>query len=62
MILCIEGTMDSEVYCSVLELNLLIYANAKHPFGWTLQQDNEPIHISKDTKEWMFNNAIDVIG
>ena len=40
----IEGTLDSEGYCTILEKCLLPFAEDKHPNGWRFQQDNASTH------------------
>ena len=57
----IEGTLDSEGYCTILEECLLLFAEDKHPNGWRFQQDNALIHTSNCTKTFFTDTDIEVI-
>jgi transposase len=58
----IEGTMNSIKYIKILEDNLQSSV-AKLCLGpdWLFQQDNDPKHTAKKTKEWFLNNGINVM-
>ena len=57
-----EGKMDGANYRKILEENLLPSArNLKLGRKFTLQHDNDPSHIVKDTLEWLRNKKINVL-
>jgi len=49
----VKGNMDSVVYCSVLEDELLPFGAETLGENWTFQQDGASCHRSKYTKEWL---------
>lgn len=50
----IEGPMDSPVYCKILNEVLLPSAKTlKRGNRWVFQHDNDPKHITKETKKWL---------
>uniref|UniRef100_A0A672NMX3 Tc1-like transposase DDE domain-containing protein n=1 Tax=Sinocyclocheilus grahami TaxID=75366 RepID=A0A672NMX3_SINGR len=50
----IEGQMDGAMFCTILDENLLPSARTlKMGHGWVFQQDNDPKHTAKATKEWL---------
>ena len=59
----VEGKMDAEKYCEILEQGLvesfetLEMEEGEHDF----QQDNDPKHTSKKAKKWFEDNDIQVI-
>ena len=59
----VEGKMDAEQYCEILEEGLvesfetLEMEEGEHYF----QQDNDPKHTSKKAKKWFEDNDIQVI-
>ncbi len=57
----INGGMNLECYCDVLSRFLLPYAEQECPEDWIFQQDNASVHRSKDTKEWLADNNVDVL-
>ena len=50
----IEGTMNSKVFQDILQENdrPAVY-DLKRKRGWMMQQDNDPKHTSKSSKEWL---------
>jgi DDE superfamily endonuclease len=60
----VEGKMDAEQYCEILEEGLvesfetLEMEEGEHYF----QQDNDPKHTSKKAKKWFENNDIQVVS
>ena len=42
----------SKMYIDTLNECLIETVNVYHPDGWTLQEDNSPIHRSKLSKSW----------
>ena len=57
----IDGIIDHFLYRNILENNLLTYADRMVPQNWTIQQNNDPKHISKPVKEWFTRNIIDFL-
>ena len=59
----IDGGLDSKLYCQILDEDLratLDYYNMNIK-GIIFQQDNDPKHTSKLTKEWLNKTEIEVI-
>ena len=58
----IDGKMDGAMYRKILSDNLLPSARAlKMGRGWVFQQDNDPKHTAKATKEWLKRKHIKVM-
>ena len=61
----IQGIMDSEVYISILEHNLLPTMEALHIFSdidnIIFQQDGDPKHCSGTTREWLRCKGIETL-
>ena len=56
-----DGTVNSDVYISVLQDELLSFIDALHTddiSGIVFQQDNARPHTSKKTKEFLINSAM----
>jgi len=60
---CINDKMNSSLYCQILEEDFLgtleWYEINKNTI--IFQQDNDPKHTSKQTREWLNNNNITVL-
>ncbi|KAK3515771.1 hypothetical protein QTP70_031485, partial [Hemibagrus guttatus] len=56
----IKGTMDRAMYRQILGENLLPFL--KMGRGWVFQDDNDPKHTAKETKEWLRKKHIKVTG
>ena len=59
----IEGTMDQELYKSILQDELL---NTIEYYGWDsekviFQHDNDPKHSARSVKEWLHQQPFDVL-
>ena len=55
----IQGNMNSHAYQQILDQNLLpSVRELKLGRKWVLQQDNDPKHTSKTTKEWLKRKRI----
>lgn len=51
---CVKGTMNSLLYQEILEENVMeSVRNLRLGRRWTFQQDNDPKHASKSTREWL---------
>ncbi len=61
-LVAIEGKMNAAKYRDILDENLLQSAQDLR-LGWrfTFQQDNDPKHTAKITKEWLHNNSVTVL-
>ncbi|EER05514.1 Transposable element Tc3 transposase, putative [Perkinsus marinus ATCC 50983] len=59
----IQSNMNSEVYQSMLEMNLLPFLEAGEEEGieYTFQQDNARPHVSSSTKEWLARNGVTTV-
>ncbi|KAK3541172.1 hypothetical protein QTP86_016236, partial [Hemibagrus guttatus] len=55
----IKGTMDRAMYRQILGENLLPFLKMGH--GWVFQDDNDPKHTAKETKEWLRKKHIKVL-
>jgi transposase len=59
----IEGTMNSELYCKILEedlLNSLEWYDLDRQ-GIIFQHDNDPKHTAERTQRWLKDNEMDVL-
>ncbi|KAG2458113.1 TCB1 transposase, partial [Polypterus senegalus] len=58
----IDGTMNSELYQRILKENV---RTSVHELNlkrrWVMQQDNDPQHTSRSTKEWLKKNKVNVL-
>ena len=59
----IEGTINAEFYCSILEEHLI---NSLHWYNMNPQQvvfqhDNDPKHSARRTRTWLQDNNIEVL-
>ena len=58
----IDGTMNSELYQRILKENV---RTSVHELNlkrrWVMQQDNDPKHTSRSTKEWLKKNKVNVL-
>lgn len=57
----IQGTLDSEYYCTILSESLIPMATNIFGDNWTFMQDNASVHVSHYTKNWLEANDIDVL-
>ena len=58
----IEGTMNGDKYREILATELLPSVRSlKLKRGWTFQQDNDPKHTARKTKEWFQKKKIRVL-
>lgn len=46
------GRQQTSDYSKIMEDVLVPFAEENMPIKWTYQQDNAPIHVSKDAHEW----------
>ena len=53
--------MDSVAYCTVLEESLLPFAKDKYDENWRFQQDIAAVHASGHTKQFFFDENIEVL-
>ncbi len=60
-LVAIEGKMNAGQYRDILDENLLQSAqDLRLGRRFTFQQDNDPKHTAKITKEWLHNNSVTV--
>ncbi len=61
-LVAIEGKMNAAKYRDILDKNLLQSAqDLRLGRRFTFQQDNDPKHTAKITKEWLHNNSMTVL-
>ncbi len=61
-LVAIEGKMNAAKYRDILDENLLQSAqDLRQGRRFTFQQDNDPKHTAKITKEWLHNNSVTVL-
>ncbi len=61
-LVAIEGKMNAAKYRDILDENLLQSAqDLRLGRRFTFQQDNNPKHTAKITKEWLHNNSVTVL-
>ncbi len=61
-LVAIEGKMNAAKYRNILDENLLQSAqDFRLGRRFTFQQDNDPKHTAKITKEWLHNNSVTVL-
>ncbi len=61
-LVAIEGKMNAAKYRDILDENLLQSAqDLRLSRRFTFQQDNDPKHTDKITKEWLHNNSVTVL-
>ncbi len=61
-LVAIEGKMNAAKYRDILDENLLQNAqDLRLGRRFTFQQDNDPKHSAKITKEWLHNNSVTVL-
>ncbi len=61
-LVAIEGKMNAAKYRVILDENLLQSAqDLRLGRRFTFQQDNDPKHTAKITKEWLHNNTVTVL-
>ncbi|KAG2464911.1 TCB2 transposase, partial [Polypterus senegalus] len=61
-LVAIEGKMNVAKYRDILDKNLLQSAkDLRLGRRFTFQQDNDPKHTTKITKEWLHNNSVTVL-
>ncbi|CDF38189.1 unnamed protein product [Chondrus crispus] len=61
-LVCVEGNMDSTLYCEVLEEDLLPFAADTFDEEWTFQQDGASCHPSNYTKNWFSSKNVKLLG
>lgn len=57
----IEGIMNAQGYKTILNDIMLPHAEEKMPLRWTFQQDNDPKHTARATKQWFMDQKVDVM-
>ncbi len=61
-LVAIEGKMNAAKYRDIMDENLLQSAqDLRLGRRFTFQQDNDPKHTAKITKEWLHNNSVTVL-
>lgn len=59
----IEGKINGAMYMEILEKNLLPSTRTvRMRRGWVFQQDNDPKHTAKVTRNWFQRKRIKVLG
>lgn len=57
----VNGIMDQHIYVDILRNHLLPFANEKLAEDWIFQADNDPKHTSKEAKEFLERNKVNVM-
>ena len=52
------GTMDAELYTSILEMSLVLFIRKTYPDSHRFMQDNSPIHTSRAAKNFFETHGI----
>ncbi len=50
----VNGSINSEQYCSILEAGLLPFVEEFAPQDWVFQKDNATAHTARDTHTFFF--------
>ena len=58
----VQGNIDSGKYIEVLDQHLWPLIAKEFPNGgWTFQEDNCPVHVSRQTIHWKTENNIETL-
>ena len=55
-----SGTLNSQKYCNIVS-EFMPYANAFYPDGWILEQDGATPHTSKESKNFLRGNNVQIL-
>ena len=56
-----ETRLNSSAYVEILESKLINVGSIIGGDNWIFQQDNAPIHTSKETRKWLKDNNIETL-
>ena len=56
-----KGKFNTKKYIEMISTNLFFHADSPIPANSLFQQDNAPIHVSKEAKQWFETNQIEVM-
>ena len=58
----VDGKMDWKAYISTSKQSLFPFFCKYEEIPWIFQQDNAPIHVSKESRAWFFQHKINLLS
>lgn len=57
----LDRNQDFSDYTAMLEMYVIPWADAMQPNDWSFQEDNAPMHVSRDFIEWFSTEGISLL-